>query len=153
MKHISISELKNCDKCCFYHKLDNIQKIKLFKGNEHTAFGNAVHDTCESMLLNEQLEASEHFIKKYKEVLKKLSDDNYDFNKKLSLEMKEQGLELIPYINMPIQYFELTNQYHNSLHDLKSHPTLYTFNFHIERNYTPAALNGYKQKPPLLEEK
>ena len=105
MKHISFSELKNWDKCCFYHKLVNIQKIKLFKGNEHTAFGNAVHDTCESMLLNEQLEASEYFIKKYKEVLKKLSDDDYDFNKKLALEMKEQGLELIPYIKPAIKKY------------------------------------------------
>jgi hypothetical protein len=105
VKHISFSEIKNWDKCCFYHKLVNIDKIKLFKGNEHTAFGNAVHDVCESMLLNKQLEASKYFIEKYKEVLKKLSDDDYDFNKKLVLEMKEQGLELLPHVKPALKKY------------------------------------------------
>ena len=98
MTHVSYSELKNWSVCAFYHKLTYIDKIKLFKGNEHTAFGNAVHDTCENMLLNENLEAKEYFLDKYKKVLKKLADDNYDFNKKLVLEMKDQGLNLLPQI-------------------------------------------------------
>ena len=82
MTHISYSEIKNWSVCPFYHKLTYIDKIKIFKGNEHTAFGNAVHDTCENMLLNEQLEAADYFMTRYKEVLKKLADDKYDFNKK-----------------------------------------------------------------------
>tara|TARA_Y100000034_G_scaffold135418_1_gene207257 strand:- start:130 stop:894 length:765 start_codon:yes stop_codon:yes gene_type:complete len=98
MPKISYSELKNWNTCPYYHKLVNIDKIKLFKGNEYTAFGNAIHDTCEGMLLDKHLEVASHFIDKYKVALKKLADDNYDFNKKLVLEMKEQGLELIPYI-------------------------------------------------------
>ena len=81
MSHVSFSELKNWDKCAFYHKLMHIDKLKLFKGNEYTAFGTAIHDTCENMLLNEQLEASDFFIEKYKESLKKLADDDYEFNK------------------------------------------------------------------------
>jgi hypothetical protein len=98
MPKISYSELKNWNTCPYYHKLVNIDKIKLFKGNEYTAFGNAVHDTCENMLLNENAESNKFFLEKYKEALKKLSVDKYDFNKKLALEMKDQGLELIPYI-------------------------------------------------------
>tara|TARA_R110000824_G_scaffold101386_7_gene240890 strand:- start:6060 stop:6824 length:765 start_codon:yes stop_codon:yes gene_type:complete len=106
MKYISFSEVKNWDKCPYYHKLVNLDKIKIFKGNEYTAFGNAIHDTCESMLLNEDVEPSDHFIGKYKEILKKLADDNYEFDKKLALEMKGQGLELLPEI-MPAlkEYF------------------------------------------------
>lgn len=98
MTHISYSELKNWSVCPFYHKITYIDKVRLFKGNEHTAFGNAVHDTCENMLLNEQLEVSDYFIEQYKKALKKLSDDDYDFNKKLALEMKGQGLKLLPHI-------------------------------------------------------
>jgi ATP-dependent exoDNAse (exonuclease V) beta subunit len=105
MKKISYSELKNWNTCPYYHKLVNIDKIKLFKGNEYTAFGNAVHDTCEDMLLNEQHEAPKYFITKYKEALKKLSDDNYDFNKKLVLEMKDQGLDLLPHIKPAVEEY------------------------------------------------
>ena len=106
MTHVSYSELKNWSVCPFYHKLTYIDKIKLFKGNEHTAFGNAVHDTCEHMLLNENLEAGEYFLDQYKKVLKKLSDDDYDFDKKLVLDMKEQGLSLLPQIKPALkEYF------------------------------------------------
>tara|TARA_Y100000310_G_scaffold342421_1_gene445616 strand:+ start:1094 stop:1870 length:777 start_codon:yes stop_codon:yes gene_type:complete len=98
MSHVSFSELKNWDKCAFYHKLMHVDKLKLFKGNEYTAFGTAIHDTCENMLLNEHLEVSDFFLEKYKESLKKLADDDYEFDKKLALDMKEQGLEILPYI-------------------------------------------------------
>lgn len=107
MKHISFSELKNWDKCPFYHKLVNLEKIKLFQGNEYTAFGNAVHNTCEESLLREQTNASDFFIKEYRNALKKLADTNYKFNKKLAIDMKQQGLELIPYIKPALKdYFD-----------------------------------------------
>jgi len=96
MKHVSYSELKNWDYCAFYHKLVHIDKLKTFKGNEFTAFGNAMHATCENMLLNEQLEAAEFFIQSYKNTLKELANDNYEFDKKLVVNMKEQGLKMLP---------------------------------------------------------
>ena len=105
MSHVSFSELKNWDKCPYYHKLVNLDKIKIFKGNEYTAFGNAVHDTCEDMLLNEQSESSEFFISKYKEALKKLVSDNYKFNKKLALDMREQGLSMLPHIKPALENY------------------------------------------------
>jgi len=105
MPHISFSEIKNWHKCAFYHKLVNIDKLKLFKGNEYTAFGTAIHDTCESMLLNEQINAADFFIKKYKEVIKSLAEDDYDFNKKLVLDMKIQGIEIIPYIKPELEKY------------------------------------------------
>jgi len=105
MAHISYSELKCWDSCPFYHKLSYIDKLKVFKGNEYTAFGNAIHDTCENMLLNEQIKESDHFIDKYKEALQKLASDGYDFNKKLTLEMKEQGLGLLPQIKPALKKY------------------------------------------------
>ena len=107
MPHISYSELKNWHTCPFYHKLVNIDKIRAFVGNEFTAFGNAIHDTCENMLLDESLEASEYFVEQYKEVLQKLAADDYEFDKKLVVDMKRQGLELIPYIKPALDnYFD-----------------------------------------------
>ena len=106
MTHVSYSELKNWHTCPFYHKLTYIDRVRLFKGNEHTAFGNAVHDTCENMLLNKNLKVEEHFLDQYKKVIQKLSADDYEFDKKLVLEMKEQGLMLLPQIKPALdEYF------------------------------------------------
>jgi len=103
---VSFSELKNWDKCPFYHNLVNIQKIKIFKGNEYTAFGNAMHNTCEEILLKEQVNGKDIFIEKYQEELKKLASDKYEFNKQLAVDMKEQGLELVPHIKEALdKYF------------------------------------------------
>mgnify|MGYP005816430093 CR=1 FL=1 len=96
--HVSYSELKNWHRCPFYHKLTYIDKIRLFRGNEYTAFGNAIHDTCESILLNENVEAAEYFMKQYKKALKKLAADDFNFNKKLAVDMKKQGKDMLPEI-------------------------------------------------------
>ena len=37
MSHISYSELKEWTDCAWKHKLNYIDKIKQFKGNEHTS--------------------------------------------------------------------------------------------------------------------
>ena len=47
MSHISYSELKEWTDCAWKHKLNYIDKIKQFKGNEHTSFGSALHTVCE----------------------------------------------------------------------------------------------------------
>ena len=47
---VSYSELKVWNECPYKHKLIYIDKIKEFVGNEHTAFGHAIHDTCEKTL-------------------------------------------------------------------------------------------------------
>ena len=105
MPHVSYSELKNWHICAFYHKLIHVDKIKLFKGNEYTAFGTAIHDTCESILLKENFQADDFFVNQYKGEIKKLAGDNHDFNKKLAIEMKDQGLELIPHIKPALKKY------------------------------------------------
>jgi CRISPR/Cas system-associated exonuclease Cas4 (RecB family) len=47
MSHISFSELKAWDQCSYYHKLTYLDKIRLFSGNEYTAFGKAIHEVYE----------------------------------------------------------------------------------------------------------
>ena len=96
--HVSYSEIKNWHICPFYHKLTYIDKIRLFRGNEYTAFGNAIHDTCENILLNEAIDPGPHFMEEYKKALKKLAHDNYEFNKKLAVDMKQQGTNMLPEI-------------------------------------------------------
>ena len=105
MSHVSFSELKNWSKCAFYHKLVNIDKIKLFRGNEYVAFGTAIHDTCENMLLNENLDMNKFFLNRYKEELRKLKEDNHEFNKQLALDMRSQGLEIIPHVKPELEKY------------------------------------------------
>ena len=53
MSHISYSALKDWSFCPFYHKLVYVDKLEAFRGNEYTAFGNAIHEVCEKKLLQQ----------------------------------------------------------------------------------------------------
>jgi hypothetical protein len=106
MSHISYSELKDWTFCPFYHKLTRIDKIDGFKGNAYTAFGTAMHTVCEKKLLREQLDADNCFIEEFKSCLAKL-DDDIEIDKKLVVDMVEQGKKIIPEINEALKdYFE-----------------------------------------------
>lgn len=119
MSHISFSELKNWSKCPFYHKLVHIDKLKGFQGNEYTAFGSAIHDTCENLLLEwqqnklltegkeqERINATKLFFKE--SFLKQLKQLPQNVEKRANLinQMKDQGTNLIPLI-IPavVEYF------------------------------------------------
>ena len=93
MPHISFSALKNWDFCPFYHKLTYIDRIKIFKGNVYTAFGTALHETCEKLTLNESLDYKKCFNQSFKDEISKLDDIN-ESDAILVEEMKKQGLEL-----------------------------------------------------------
>ena len=69
MPHISYSEIKNWDFCPFYHKLVRIDGLKAFRGNEYTAFGNAMHDVCEKKLLKEDFDPAVTFTKNFQKAL------------------------------------------------------------------------------------
>ena len=95
MPHISFSELKNWTTCPFYHKLTYIDKIKAFEGNEHTAFGTAMHTACEKVTLKpNKTDSKKIFLESFAREVESLS--HVDMNKKLVEEMKEQGVELAP---------------------------------------------------------
>ena len=50
MPHISYSELKIWKECGWKHKLEYIDGLRSFRGNEFTAFGTALHTLCEEQV-------------------------------------------------------------------------------------------------------
>ena len=105
MSHISYSELKEWTDCPWKHKLNYIDKIKQFKGNEHTAFGSALHTVCEVIVqdydknknsqgLHELFE--QEFIQNLQKVKKSTPD--IEFNANLIADMRKQGKHLIQFI-------------------------------------------------------
>jgi hypothetical protein len=96
MPHISFSELKAWDQCSYYHKLTYLDRIRLFSGNEYTAFGKAIHEVYEhaanSSKLDEEhgdlvLKFKENFLKE----LLELKEKGYEFKKDLVGNLKSQG--------------------------------------------------------------
>ena len=107
MNHISFSALKKWNDCPFAYKLAYVDGIKLFKGNEHTAFGTAMHTSCEDQINGATVKAfDEYFI----EELQKLPDASA-LDKKLVSQMREQGKILqplaIPALNEVFNDYEL----------------------------------------------
>ena len=90
MGHISFSEAKNWNFCPYYHKLMNIDKVKGFRGNAFTAFGNAIHDTCEKMMTEGLDDKKSFFSLKFKETLENLPED-VKSDPKLVNSMENQG--------------------------------------------------------------
>ena len=90
MGHISFSEAKNWNFCPYYHKLMNIDKVKGFQGNAFTAFGNAIHDTCEKMMTEGLDDKKSFFSLKFKETLENLPED-VKSDPKLVNSMENQG--------------------------------------------------------------
>tara|TARA_R100000426_G_scaffold15593_1_gene14586 strand:- start:298 stop:1056 length:759 start_codon:yes stop_codon:yes gene_type:complete len=96
-QHISFSELKIWNECAFKHKLTYIDGIRGFKGNEHTAFGTAMHYVCENVF-DQKTNLSTMFQQKFLEELTLLKKDKVDLNKKLVSEMRVQGEKMLSYI-------------------------------------------------------
>jgi len=108
MPHISFSELKNWNKCSWYHKLNNIEKIKGFKGNEFTAFGTAIHSVCEALVqaVIKDQEAPEYFLERFAQEIKTLPSD-VPIREGLVNSMREQGTPLTKYILPALEdYFD-----------------------------------------------
>ena len=95
---ISFSELKIWNECAFKHKLVYVDGIKNFTGNHYTAFGTALHHVCEVRVQQDitDTEAEQLFKDKFIEELKILEPASID--KKMSLEMVDQGKNLVKFI-------------------------------------------------------
>ena len=84
MPHISFSELRNWKQCPFYHKLTYIDRIAGFVGNEFTAFGRAIHDSCEKLLLEgDDGDMNVFFLDKFAEEVKTLLLKDVDLKQDL----------------------------------------------------------------------
>lgn len=99
MSHVSFSELKIWDECAWKHKLAYIDGVTSFEGNEYTAFGTAMHSTCERLVTETgfQGKAKIYFLTEFRDNLKKLPDENA-LNIDLIKQMKLQGAILIEYV-------------------------------------------------------
>jgi len=101
-KHISYSELKIWDECPYKHKLTYIDEVKKFLGNEHTAFGTAVHEVCEKSVLGEialdPTSLNECFDNKFLEEIQYLTGKNVELKKSLIKDMRGQARDLLSYI-------------------------------------------------------
>lgn len=106
-KHISFSELKDWKLCPFYHNLAWIKKLSSFEGNEYTAFGTAIHDTCEKKLLEKGFDEKEHFLTSFKKTLQILENKSVVIDTSLIEKMVEQGVGLLPEIEPAVkEYFQ-----------------------------------------------
>ena len=90
MPHISFSALKIFNDCAFKYKLNYVDDIRHFTGNEFTAFGTSLHEACERKVLDVAVDAVEVFRNKFAEELAKLPPAD-DSNRKLREEMQAQG--------------------------------------------------------------
>jgi ATP-dependent exoDNAse (exonuclease V) beta subunit len=97
MSHISFSELKIWNECPWKHKLAYIDKIDSFAGNEHTAFGTAIHSVCEQLVENNISNAKDYFQEQFIKELKNLPED-MELNKKLIVDMRSQGCMLVDFV-------------------------------------------------------
>tara|TARA_B100000131_G_scaffold318971_1_gene363916 strand:- start:12473 stop:13261 length:789 start_codon:yes stop_codon:yes gene_type:complete len=97
--HISFSELKIWNECPLKHKLTYIDELKEFVGNEHTAFGKAVHDVCEQLLTSEEkFNTQEMFEKNFLNELTDLEKAGVELRKSLVQDMRAQGRDLVGHI-------------------------------------------------------
>lgn len=108
MAHISYSELKEWANCPWKHKLNYIERINPFIGNEHTAFGTSLHTVCENIVQEKEVDFKALFQEEFLNNLQKLKEanSNYEFQQKLITEMREQGEKLVDYVLPALkQYF------------------------------------------------
>jgi ATP-dependent exoDNAse (exonuclease V) beta subunit len=91
IKRISFSELKIWNECPYKHKLLYGDKISGFIGNEHTAFGTAVHKVCEETITKEVLNPHLIFENEFNSELARLTQAGYELNQVLVSEMRAQA--------------------------------------------------------------
>ena len=110
MPHISYSELKNWDFCPYYHKLVHIEKIKGFQGNLYTAFGTALHNVCENVVKDNNIDVNKTFLDSFDEEISNL-DNKFLTEEKMISDMKKQGVELanliIKALNLKFSSYEV----------------------------------------------
>ena len=107
MSHISFSALKIWNECPYKYKLRYLDKQSLFNGNEYTAFGTAIHETCEKKLLKEDIKDEEHFLERFEKEISSLVESNYQIKEKLVEEMKGQGEKILLHVEDSLDdYFE-----------------------------------------------
>ena len=100
-KHISYSELKIWAECAWRHKLQYLDELNPFVGNEFTTFGTALHAVSEKYLVESPDEKpEEYFEAQFLNELKNLKKKDQDLvlDSGLIQKMRVQGTNLAPHI-------------------------------------------------------
>lgn len=100
-KHISYSELKTWAECAWRHKLQYIDGLEPFYGNEFTTFGTALHAVSEKFLIDKTAKNPEkYFETQFLKELKELKDKDTELilDSDLIQKMRSQGTTLAPQI-------------------------------------------------------
>jgi hypothetical protein len=98
--HISFSELKEWVSCPWKHKLNYIEKIRIFKGNEFTAFGTSLHTVCEHLVENKDINAKKLFQEEFLKNLQSIKKDDpeIEFKSELINKMRIQGEKITEFV-------------------------------------------------------
>lgn len=97
-KRISFSGLKKWKDCPYKYKINYVDKISLFNGNEYTAFGTALHAACEVCVPQNEDNLCEIFEKSFEQEIEKLKNLKVNINLSLLEEMREQAKNICKYI-------------------------------------------------------
>jgi ATP-dependent exoDNAse (exonuclease V) beta subunit len=92
--YVSYSEIKTWEECSYKHNLIYVNDIRLFSGNEFTAFGKAIHAVSEKFLVdktaaNPASYFENRFVEELQEIRKKTPDVELD--RELIRTMRENG--------------------------------------------------------------
>ena len=99
--------MKIWNECSYRHKLEYVDGLRSFMGNEYTAFGTAVHSYCEQALLREVKDPNKLFTDEFVKGLEKLIVDGVELDQKLINQMEPQGEGILPEVLPGINdYFE-----------------------------------------------
>ena len=91
VRRISYSEFKNWSECSYRHKLIYIDKLPYYSGNEFTAFGTAIHESCEKSLPNSKIDPYQVFQESFLRELKTIKEEGTTLNASLVQEMRKQA--------------------------------------------------------------
>tara|TARA_R110000824_G_scaffold97953_7_gene233806 strand:- start:855 stop:1631 length:777 start_codon:yes stop_codon:yes gene_type:complete len=100
-QHISYSELKIWAECSWRHKLQYIDGLAPFKGNEFTTFGTALHAVSEKFLIDKNAKnPEEYFEMQFLNELKNLKEKDSELvlDSNLVQQMRTQGVTLAPLV-------------------------------------------------------
>ncbi len=97
MSHISYSALKTWKDCPHKYKLSYEDRVGVFSGSEHTAFGTALHEAAELKVQDNLVNEKEIFLNKFNSEISVLREQK-QVDEKLVNQMEQQGLMLAPLI-------------------------------------------------------
>lgn len=127
IERISFSELKIWNECPYKHKLLYKDKISGFIGNEHTAFGTAIHKVCEDTITNKNLNSELIFETEFNLELTRLTQSGYKLDQGLVESMRSQAPILcehaIPAVNKFFEKYEVVSVEEPLLEDITEFET------------------------------